>query len=427
MSSATPQTHKPGWRETFAFGPGLVYLVSSIGPSDLITNSAAGANYGFSLIWVVLLSSVTMYVLLGATARYVLVTGESLLSGYLRVGKWVVWVILAFIVLKRQMSNMVHILLMGVALHMVAPLPTTYSEKIWSVAICASGFFLMYIGKYPAVEKVSRPLLFVLGSTVILAAVLSHPDPTEIAAGFLHPVLPPDTGFYSPVLVVMALLGTSVGSLTALKYSAFVYEKGWRRVEFQKRQHVDLLLAVGGMFVLAVTIQIAAASVLHPRGLTVESIQDLAPLFSVSLGDWGQVVLGICLWAASFTTYIGSNTGYTLMAADVYRRAIRGEESQGSNDPAFRFLLVWFCVSPMYVLWTDWKPVAVALLTGMLFVVLLPLILFALLKITNDKKLMGEHTNGWFSNVYLVVFGLGILVVTLQEGTAIFAELVSRL
>lgn len=427
MPTETKQIKGTGWRDAFAFGPGLVYLVSSIGPTDLITNSAAGANYGFGLIWVLLISSFSLYVLLEATARYVLVTGESLLAGYQRVGRWVVWLILGFIVLKRQMSNMVHILLLGVALHLVAPLPTSSSEKIWSVAICLTGFLLMYIGRYPAVEKVSRPLLFVMGSCIVLAAVLSRPAPVDIASGFLHPMLPPDTGFYSPVLVVVAILGTSVGSLTALKYSAFVYEKGWRSLSYQKQQRTDLMLTVAGVFALAVTIQVAAASVLHPRGLTVETIQDLAPLFGVSLGEWGRAALGICLWAATFTTYLGSNTGYTLMATDIYRRAIRGQEGMGSNDPAFRGLLIWFCVSPMYVLWTDWKPVAVSLVTGAIFLFLLPLILYALLKITNDKKLMGAHTNGWFSNVYLSALGLGILLVTFQEGADLWLELTGRL
>ncbi len=86
MTSADTTKKKTRWRSAFAFGPGLVYLVSSIGPTDLITNSAAGANYGYSLIWILLVSSVSLYVVLEATARYVLATGESLLAGYQRVG-----------------------------------------------------------------------------------------------------------------------------------------------------------------------------------------------------------------------------------------------------------------------------------------------------------------------------------------------------
>ncbi len=80
----------------------------------------------------------------------------------------------------------------------------------------------------------------------------------------------------------------------------------------------------------------------------------------------------------------------------------------------------------MYVLWTDWKPVAVSLVTGMVFLFLLPLILAVLLKITNDRRLMGEHINGWFTNTYLCLLGIGILVVTYQEGVSFFAELSER-
>ena len=406
-----------------AFGPGLVYLVSSVGPTDLVANSAAGANFGYSLIWVSLISSISLFVVLEAMSRYVLVTGESLMAGYQRVGLWVVWMILGFIVLKRHMSNLVHILIMGVALNMIAPLGSPHSEQIWSALICTFGFGLIYWGRYPAVEKASKPLLFIMGSCLILAAVGSRPDVAAIVSGLIRPALPESDGFYSPVLVTMALIGAAVGSMTTLKYSAFMYEKGWRDTSFRRKQRLDLLFTALGSFTLAAIIQVAAAAVLHPRGLQVRNLDDLTPLFEFALGGWGRIALGLCLWTTVFSTYLGSNTGYALMATDIYRRVVKDREGEGSDDPLFRGFLVWFCLSPMYVLWTSWKPVPVVLVTGMMFLVLFPLLVLVLLKITNDRTLMGEHTNSWLTNLWLGLLALGILVATYQEGASVWLEL----
>jgi Mn2+/Fe2+ NRAMP family transporter len=401
----------------------VVYLVSSIGPTDLVTNSAAGANFGYSLIWVSLIACISLFVVLEAMSRYVLVTGESLMTGYQRVGRWVVWMVLGFIVLRRHMSNLVHILVMGAALNMIAPIGSPHAEQIWSALICAFGFGLIYWGRYPAVEKASKPLLFIMGGSLILAAIGSRPDLGAIAAGLLRPALPQSDGFYSPVLVTMALIGASVGSMTTLKYSAFMYEKGWRDESFRRQQRMDLLFTALGAFVLAALIQIAAAAVLRPRGLQVENLDDLAPLFEFTMGEWGRVTLGLCLWATVFSTYLGSNTGYALMATDIYRRVVRGSESKGSADPLFRGFVVWFCVSPMYVLWTSWKPVPVVLVTGMMFLVLFPVLLFVLLKLTNDRGLLGEHTNSWWTNCWLGLLALGIAAATYQEGASVWHEL----
>lgn len=406
-----------------ALGPGVVYLVSSVGPTDLVTNSASGANHGYSLIWVSLISSISLFVVLEAMSRYVLVTGESLMAGYQRVGRWVVWMVLGFIVLRRQLSNLVHILIMGVGLNMIAPIDSPYREQIWSAVSCAFGFALIYWGRYAAVEKVSKPLLFILGSCLILAAIGSSPDVAEIANGLIHPTLPVSDGFYSPALVAMTLIGAAVGSTTTLKYTAFMYEKGWRDASYRRQQRRDLLFTALGSFAFAAIIQVAAASVLRPRGLQVENLDDLAPLFEFTLGEWGRVTLGLCLWATVFSTYLGSNTGYALMATDIYHRLVKGRESRGSADPLFRILVVFFCVTPMYVLWTNWKPVPVVLFTASVFLVLFPVLLFVLLKITNDRTLLGDHVNNWWTNCWLGLLGLGILAATYQEGASVWLEL----
>ena len=411
------------WSGALAFGPGLVFLLSSIGPSDLVSNSAAGANYGYNLIWTLAVCAIARYLILEATARYVLVTGESLLTGYRRAGRWVVWLILALIVVKRHLSNLYHILLLGISVHLMIPLPTTRSATIWSVIFCTLGFALMYWGRYPMVEKLSRPLLFALGGSLVMAAIIAKPDTGALLDGLIHPSLPVEGSHYSPALLLLALLGTTIGTVGILKYSAFVYEKGWRDLSHLKLQRADLFLGVAGAFIISAIIQIASAATLKPLGFHVENIEDLVPMFASVLGQSGRILLGIGLWATVFTTYVGSNMGYSLMASDIYEQTFGRTLAHGSKDQSYRWFLIWFCISPMYVLLTDWKPVPLVLLSALLFVLVLPLLVGVLLRLTNDKQLMGAHTNGWVTNVLLTLFVMLTIYLAYQNGLEFWHDL----
>ena len=64
-------------RGVFAFGPGLVFILGAVGPRDLVSNSIAGATYGYSLLWLLVVTLAVRFVILDATARYVMVTGQT--------------------------------------------------------------------------------------------------------------------------------------------------------------------------------------------------------------------------------------------------------------------------------------------------------------------------------------------------------------
>src|SRR5690606_17218089 len=153
--------------------------------------------------------------------------------------------------------------------------------------------------------------------------------------GMFIPINLDGGGTYSYLLLLMAVAGTSVGSINHLKYPAYIYEKGWRsRMSFSE-QRSDLALSVLGQFVLSVLIQVAAAATFHCQAFDINTIEDLAAIFAGPLGEFGRVVLAIGLWAAVFTSYLGSNTGYGLIVADTYERFVQGR-SQDAYDEATR-------------------------------------------------------------------------------------------
>ena len=291
---------------------------------------------------------------------------------------------------------------------------------------------MMYWGRYKMVERISKPLLPVLGGSLVLAALLSKPDIGAALHGLLVPTIPQANSFYGSLFVLMALAGSSAGSISNLKYASFVYERGWRTTEFLKQQRVDLMLMSVGLFAMLALNQIAAAATLGKSGIIPKTIDDLAPMFSVVLGRIGAIVLALCLWSAVFTTVVGATTGYSLLISDIWhnvlhRSADAADRKNFGELPAYRYALIWFAISPLYVLFTKWEPFWITMVTAALLLVLLPVLLVLLLWLTNNRKLMGDKVNGWFTNVVLVAFVIASSYLTWKNAVAFLTSLYSKL
>jgi Mn2+/Fe2+ NRAMP family transporter len=416
---AAPGTGAPparARRPTWAFGPGLVFALAALGPQDLVTNSAAGASYGYALLWSVALVVLARYVLLEATARYVVVTGETLMRGYSRAGRWVPWMLLGAMLLRRHLAGLAHLLLLAGSLGLLFPDSPVWLRLAGALASWAVGFALMCWGRYKWVERASKPLLVILGGSLALAAVASKPDLGQVARGVLLPSAPSGESGYSLAFLLLALVGAGTGALSNLKYAAFVHEKGWREPSYLRAQRIDLVLSGLGLFSMLALVQIAAAANLYPSTQPLRDVEDLLPMFARVLGDSGRIVLGLSLWAAVFTTYTGANTGYSLLAADIWHNVLRpprgGTPASPGASPAYRWFLIWFCLSPLYALFTEWKPVWILLLEAVLLAALLPVMVGVLLWLTNRRDLMGRYRNSAAGNAAMlaIVAATGYLV-----------------
>ena len=393
-----------------SIGPGFVFTMAVLGTGDIVANTTAGAGYRYSLIWTLILVFICRFVWVNTAAKYVLVTGESLLTGYGRLGKGVVWAVLIFVIVTRHFSNMVVIVMTGSAVDLLLPLPTVWSSAIWATLFTLAGLTMMFWGGYPVIETFCKALVVFMGVSLVVAALLSDPDPVGILAGTFVPSLPQAQGLYSAVLIVMALIGTEAGALHNVSYTYFIREKGWTDLSYLKRQRVDLVFGIVCMFVMAALLQIAAAGTIHPLGVDVEETEDMARVFYNQQGRLGLIVFALGLWGASFSSLVGGSTGYGLILTDICRtfvpyfkqsREKRVGDQAVKLDPLFRAAVTFWCFSPLYIFLTNVRPVWLVLTVIAIQVVMIPLLATSLLIITNRKSLMGEHRNGWFTNLVM--------------------------
>ena len=394
-----------------SLGPGLVYVLTVMGAGDIISNSAAGADYQYALIWALGVTLVFRYIWVGTSAKYVLVTGETLLQGYGRLGNWLIWIVLAALLFFRHFYNLYLIVLLGTTWDLLFHLPTHWSAVIWSIFFSVAGFAMMW-GGYPILEYFCKLLVGAKGISLIIAAALSHPSPTGILKGTFIPTIPGTTGFYSAMLLLMALIGTEAGSMTNLTYPYFMYEKGWRDISYVKQQRFDLGFGVICIFLMGALLQIAAAGTVHPLGIKLEGPEQLVRIFSQSQGIVGLVIFAAGLWGAAFSTYVGATTGYALIMTDICRTFIPSlkktmegptKRAAAKNDPIYRWSVVFWAFSPLYIVFTHARPVWLVLTVSSVVVVAIPALALPLLYLTNDRKLMGKYRNGWFTNSVLVM------------------------
>ncbi|GAB4236011.1 MAG: Nramp family divalent metal transporter [Acidobacteriota bacterium] len=393
------------------FGPGLVFLLSALGAGDIVSNAAAGAQYRFSLAWVLLGALVFRFVWLDTSARYVLLTGQSLLQGFHRFGSWATWFVLGAVVLVRHGLNLSKILLLGEATQLLFPLPGSSGTAIWAVFWSLVAFAVVVWGGYRWIEKLFTGILVALGGMFVAAAYYHFPPVEALVAGLTVPSLPAGDGPFSTPIVILALIGTEAGSMTNLTYSYFVREKGWRTAEAMTRQRRELFGSISCMFLMGLLVQITAAGVFAQRGAAFRSTEELVQLLGETQGVFGSVVFALGLWAALFTGLVGATTGYGLIAVDAVRRLlfpgrsgeVARESREPKHDPLFRGLAALWILGPLYILWIPVEPLELLLLSHALAALMIPLLALGLLALVNGRSLRERFAYRWVVNAVLVL------------------------
>lgn len=391
------------WRLRIAtLGPGIVFVLTVVGMGDLVTNATLGATHGYAFLWLLLVGVLFRFVWLDTAARYVLVSGETLLEGFARLGRPIVLVLFIVAPLLCHLTNLARVALVGEAIQLIVPLPGAYGAAIYSLVFTGLALLTVLRGGYDRVEMLCKWLISMLGIGLLVAAALSGPDPAGIVRGLI-PSIPPGAGARATLLMVTALIGTEAGSLTNLTYASFLREKGWRDTSALLLQRRDLLFSIGAIFTVGLLTQVAASGALGGTGVSPQNARDLVLIFADRLGAVGVALFALGFAGKIFSSSVGVTTGYSLIITELGRRYVpglrrdaTGPDASGAfqHDPMFRAVAALLLVSPLYVLLTDWKPVLLVLLGQGAMVVLLPVVSYGLVRLTRKRERMGRYASG---------------------------------
>jgi NRAMP (natural resistance-associated macrophage protein)-like metal ion transporter len=382
-----------------ALGPGLLAASAGNDAGGIATYASAGADYGYGLVWAMLIVTLFVGIVQEMSARLGAITGKGFSdlareSFPLRVTA----IILGSLFLANLgiiVSEFVGIAaaaeLFGVSRYLAVPV---VAVLLW---------VLISRGSYGGVER-----LFMLLSLAFLAylaaVVLAKPDWPAITQATLAPQIPRDAGYLQ---LLIAMVGTTISPYMQLYIQSSVVEKG---VTPDAYRYTRFDVWVGTIFagVVATCIIIATATALHPRGIAIETAADAALALEPVAGQYASILFGLGLLGASVLAagVLPLATTYMLSEALGFER---GVSRSWEEAPIFKGIFTGLLGLGALVALIPGLPliqvlVGVYVLNGLL----LPIELFAIMRLVNNRELMGQHTNHWLYN--LLAWGVTLTV-----------------
>ena len=294
-------------------------MLTWLGAGDIVEMGTAGADFGYSLMWVLVLAISMRWVMVSVIARYQLCNprGEHLVDGLCRLHRGYAPLLLVAAVLMGHLYGAYMTRGIGEACFNATGIGSVW---IWAAAGNALALLLVFRPALQRVEVVFKILLTLLSVAFLGSAIMVQPQPAEIASGLISFELPHQTGQYVPLLVAMGMIGAVGGSLMNLVYPYFLANKGWRGPRFRRLQFYDFLLAMAVMLVLDLSIWTLGAETLHDQGGTIETMDDLPWLLGTRRGRFGERLFYGGIFAAVFTSLIGHALGLGMLASHSWLR-----------------------------------------------------------------------------------------------------------
>ena len=313
-----------------SIGPGLLLAGAAIGVSHLVQATRAGADYGFLLLWVLVLACATKYPFMEFGPRYAAATGEHLISGYRKLGKWPYYIFI-FITVGSMfiIQAAVTIVTAGLAERLF---DLGWNNFLWSFVIIAICIALLLIGRYPALDKTMKVIVSVLGLLTLSAVCIAFGDGR--VENVIHTPAP-EIWTKAGIAFIISFMGWMPIPLDAsVWHSIWTKEKAMtnKRKTTIKEAFTDfnigyLSAAIIGLLFFLMGALIMFGSGISFSGNAVEFSGQLINLYGKTLGDWSKPLISIAAFVAMFSTTLAVTDAFPRVIAEVF------EEDRSEKDP----------------------------------------------------------------------------------------------
>lgn len=380
------------WLQTL--GPGLITAALVFGPSKLTITSKLGAEYGFELLWIILIAILFMTVFTTMSARIGLATDQSLLGSIKdRFGKaasTAVGIGVFLVCISFQAGNAVGV---GIAIGEM----THTSANPWIILFTLAGIGLLFFRSfYKVLEKAMIALIILMLLSFVTTLVLVKPEIGKIITG-LKPILP-----VGSLGLVIAFMASSVSIVGAFYQSYLVQER--RNIASHSIQRGnDSITGILILGTMSAILLICAATVLHPQHIQLNSATDMSRVLEPLFGSYASFLFLTGLFGAAFSSIIGNATvGGTLLGDAL------GYGSQLSTRTVKYFIALVMVFGALIALIFGKLPLQLIIFAQSVTIFVVPFIGVSMFLIANDRKVMGERTNGIGAKV---LGGLGLALI----------------
>lgn len=373
------------------FGPGLIAATAGDDAGGVATYSQVGAKYGYELLWVIVLITVSLAVVQEMSARLGAATGRGLVD-LIRERFGIYWALFAVAVVLLANGGVLVTEFVGIGA--AAELFGLSRYIVIPVAAVLVGY-LVIAGNYSRIEKVFLAMALAFFSYPI-AAVLAHPNWGEVAHGALVPTFHRDPAF---IVLFVGLIGTTITPYMQLFQQSAIVEKGVARRHYGPEK-IDVYVGTVFSNLIAAFIVIATAATLHTTGTTdLNTAADAAQALKPVAGEAAYALFAVGLIGASLLAagVLPLATAYSVSEAFGFRKGVNLDFRRA---PAFlRLFSGIIAVTAAIALIPNVPVIQLLVFVQVLNGVLLPIMLVFLLLLINDDRLTGDLKNSRLYNL----------------------------
>jgi len=414
-----------GVRRTVARRPRLFIYLSILGPGVITANAgndaggiatfaSAGADHGYKLLWTLIPLTLSLGIVQEMCARMGAVTGKGL-ADLIRERFGVRWTALVMLALLIANGGVTVSEFVGIAAAMeLFGLARYFSVPIAAIAI----WWLVVKGSYKRIERVFLVMSLVfLG--YIVSAFLAHPAWGTVAHEVVHPNFDFTPAY---VFTFVAIVGTTISPYMQVFIQSSVVEKGVRAENYSLTR-ADVWIGTVFSNATVFFIVVCTAATLYVHGEHVDSATDAARALGPLAGRYAEILFAIGLFGASMLAagVLPLATAYSISEALGFEK---GVSSSFREAPIFVGIFTFLiALGASIAMIPDLPLIRVLLVTQVINGLLLPVILIAILRLVNNRELMGKHVNGlvyniaaWLTTIIVCALSLLFIAITLVPG-----------
>ena len=386
------------------FGPGMLVAAAFIGPGTVTTASIAGANFGFVLMWALLLSIIVTFVLQEMSSRLGIVSGlglsealrSSINNHFLKV--FLMILIVSALGIGNAAFEVGNITGAAIGLSQISSLSISSSVLIVGILV----LILLGTRIFKMLEQILTVLVVIMSLLFLLTMITIEIDYSKLLRGLFIP-----TVTASSLLTIMALIGTTV-----VPYNLFLHadasKRKWKDQEVTQalnNSRVDTAISIGLGGLITLAIMSTSAVAFFGSSMEISS-ENLARQLEPILGSYSSYIFNFGLFVAGITSAVTAPLAASIAVT---------EALGWKNDPSsFRFKLVWIIILLIGVLFAYFgtKPLQAILFAQATNALLLPFLALFLFYVVNNSRLMGSHKNTITINIIALIIIMAVVLLS---------------
>ncbi|HZE73445.1 MAG TPA: Nramp family divalent metal transporter [Pyrinomonadaceae bacterium] len=392
-------------------GPGMITANAGNDAGGIATFASVGAEFGYRLLWILIPITISLGIVQEMCARMGAVTGKGLADLIReRFGVRPTAIVMLALLIANGGVTVSEFVGIAAATELFG-LPRFFSVPLAAISV----WWLVVKGSYQRVERV-----FLLMSLVFLAyvvsAFLAGPDWTAVGNGLVKPTFSFEQSF---LFTFVAIVGTTISPYMQVYVQSSVVEKGVTAEDYPKTR-TDVW--VGTIFAIAIVffIVVSTAATLHKYGIRIETAADAARALRPVAGRYAETLFAVGLFGASMLAagVLPLATAYSISEALGFEKGVsRSFREAPIFLGTFTFLVA---VGAAIAVIPGLPLIRVLLVTQVINGLLLPVVLFVVLRLVNDRELMGSYVNGplyniaaWLTVIVVTFLSLAYLAITI--------------